>query len=215
MAQVSEAQLEQWEQQGYFVVEAALQGDDLRRLQTAFDRCAGQDKAAWLDELAIGTQPGAFFDIQQPLERDPVFAALAEHPSYVDLLRAFLGKNYIFQGIQIRTLPPSPVSYVGWHPDYDPDTPKHIKLQIYVEDVAADGGAFAFVPGSHKPDAGPYAVYDVLEDMPGHLVFPGTAGTAILFDNHGWHTSMVNTTSVPRKSIILSYGVRQPAALNS
>ncbi|HIG56688.1 MAG TPA: hypothetical protein EYQ18_22445 [Candidatus Handelsmanbacteria bacterium] len=212
MARVSDAQLEQWKQEGYVVVEGALQGDDLRRLQAAFDRCAAQDKAAWLDELALGTQSGAFFDIQQPLERDRVFAALADHPSYVDLLMDFLGEDHVFQGIQIRTLPPSPVSYVGWHPDYAPDTPQHIKLQIYVEDVPADGGAFAFVPGSHKPDAGPYPVYDDLEDMPGHLVFSGAAGTAILFDNHGWHTSMVNTTSLPRKSIILSYGVRQPTA---
>ena len=210
MAQVSEAQLDQWEREGYVLVEGALQGEDLLRLQAAFDRCAAEDKAEWLDDVAVGTRPGAFFDIQRPLERDEAFVRLADHPSYVDLLVACLGEDHLFQGAQVRTLPPSPVSYVGWHPDFSHDEPQHIKLQIYVEDVPADGGAFAFVPGSHKPDAGPYPVYDVLADMPGHIVFAAAAGTAILFDNHGWHTSMINTTQVPRKSIILSYGVRQP-----
>ena len=210
MVRVTEVQLDQWEREGYVVVEGALEGEDLLRLQTAFDRCAAEDKPEWLDEVAVGTLPGAFFDIQRPLERDEAFVKLADHPSYVDLLVAFLGEDHVFQGAQVRTLPSSPVSYVGWHPDFSPDKPKSIKLQLYVEDVPADGGAFAFVPGSHKPDADPYPVYDVLTDMPGHLVFAGAAGTAILFDNHGWHTSMMNTTQVPRKSIILSYGVRQP-----
>ncbi|MDA0709378.1 MAG: hypothetical protein O3B73_04105, partial [bacterium] len=31
------------------------------------------------------------------------------------------------------------------------------------------------------------------------------AGDAVLFNSYGWHTSMVNTTSNPRKSIILIY----------
>jgi len=211
MARVSDAQLKQWGEEGFVVVEGALQGDDLLHLQTAFDRCAQEAKAEWLDEVAAGTRPGSHFDIPKPLEKDDAFAALADHPSYIDLLVAFLGEDHVFQAAEVRTLPPSPVTYVGWHPDLPhDDKPKHIKLQLYVEDVPADGGAFAFVPGSHKPDAGPYPVYDALEEMPGHRVFAGAAGTAILFDNRGWHTSMVNTTRLPRKSIILSYHAREP-----
>ena len=41
--------------------------------------------------------------------------------------------------------------------------------------------------------------------MPGRKVFPGKAGDAILFNSYGWHTSMINTTSTARKSIILIY----------
>ena len=210
MVSVSDTLQKQWDEEGFVVVEAALKGDDLLRLQAAFDRCAKEAKAQWLDEVAAGTLPAAFFDIPSPLEKDEAFAALADHPSYIDLIVAFLGEDHEFEGAQVRTLPPAPVSYVGWHPDYSHDKPQHIKLQLYVEDVPADGGAFGFVPGSHKPDAGPYPVYDVLEDLPGHQVFSGAAGTVILFNNYGWHTSMVNTTPLPRKSIILSYGVKQP-----
>ncbi|MBT5828687.1 MAG: hypothetical protein HOH77_00730, partial [Candidatus Latescibacteria bacterium] len=40
---------------------------------------------------------------------------------------------------------------------------------------------------------------------PGHTVYPGKAGDVVLFNSYGWHTSMVNTTANPRKSIILIY----------
>ena len=61
------------------------------------------------------------------------------------------------------------------------------------------------MPRSYKPDAGPYPLVHRLESMPGHRVFPGKAGTAVLFNSYGWHTSMVNRTLEPRKSIILIY----------
>tara|TARA_Y100000588_G_scaffold281383_1_gene298433 strand:- start:226 stop:567 length:342 start_codon:yes stop_codon:yes gene_type:complete len=80
-----------------------------------------------------------------------------------------------------------------------------MKVQIYLDDVSEDGGAFAYVPGSHRPDVGPCPRYHRLEFMPGHIVIPGKAGDAILFNSYGWHTSMKNKTQEPRKSIILIY----------
>ncbi len=198
-------QLKQWEEEGFLVVEGAYAGEDLQRLQAAFDRYAAEAKPQWLDEVEAGTKPAAYFDIPEPLQKDEAFIDLADHPGYFGLLREFLGEDLLFEGAQVRTLPLSPVSYVGWHPDIPHGEPQHIKVQIYVEEVLADGGAFAFVPGSHKADSGPYPVYDELEQMPGHKLLPGAAGTAILFNNHGWHTSMINKTRAPRKSIILSY----------
>ena len=41
--------------------------------------------------------------------------------------------------------------------------------------------------------------------MPGHKTFPGSAGTAIMFNSYGWHAAMDNPTGKPRKSIILIY----------
>ena len=117
----------------------------------------------------------------------------------------FPNDDLILLAPQVRILPPSPIGYVGWHPDVPPTNPLHIKVQIYVDDVGADQGPFAYVPGSHKPGAGPYAAVRLLDSMPGHKAFPGKAGTAIVFNSYGWHTAMLNTTAKPRKSIILIY----------
>ena len=122
----------------------------------------------------------------------------------------FTDHDLIILAPQVRTVAPWPVSYTGWHPDVAQSNPLHIKVQIYVNDVAPGCGEFAFVPRSHKPDAGPYKRPLRQESMPGHKTFPGKAGTAIMFNSYGWHVSMDNASDVPRKSIILIYEKRTP-----
>ena len=185
--------------------EGALCGVELRRLQGAFDRAVDDCKSDWLDGIARGTAPAAHFDIPNPLERDDAFIDLIDCPAWYPYLMDFADQELILIGSQVRTLPPQPISYVGWHADVPQTNPLHMKVQIYVEDVPEDGGVFAFVPGSHKPDAGPCPNPRPYEAMPGHKTFPGKAGDAILFNSYGWHTSMVNKTTSSRKSIILIY----------
>lgn len=194
-----------WDEEGYLVFEQAMQGDDLARLQRAFDQAAADCEPAWLEGIARGTSPAAHFDIPNPFERDDVFIDIVDWPAWYPYLQAFADGELILLAPQVRTLPAQPISYVGWHPDVPQTNPLHMKVQIYVEDVPEDGGAFAFVPGSHKPDAGECPKPRPLDAMPGHKTFPGRAGDAILFNSYGWHTSMVNRTQTPRKSIILIY----------
>ena len=44
----------QWEEEGYLVFENAIQGEDLKRLQNAFDYWADACKAEWLDRVEAG-----------------------------------------------------------------------------------------------------------------------------------------------------------------
>jgi hypothetical protein len=185
--------------------EGALCGVELGRLQGAFDRAVDDCKSDWLDGIARGTTSAAHFDIPNPLVRDDAFIDLIDCPAWYPYLMDFADQELILIGSQVRTLPAQPISYVGWHADVPQTNPLHMKVQVYVEDVPADGGVFAFVPGSHKPDAGPCPKPRLYEAMPGHKTFPGKAGDAILFNSYGWHTSMVNKTTSPRKSIILIY----------
>ena len=194
-----------WEDNGYLFLEQAMVGDDLKRLQTAFDRAVRECKEEWLEGIARGTRPAAHYDIPHPLERDEIFIDLIDYPSWYPYLMDFADGELILLGPQVRTLPAQPISYVGWHPDVPHTTPLHMKVQVYIEDVPADGGAFGYVPGSHKPGVGPCPKPRPLGAMPGHKVFAGKAGDAVLFNSYGWHTSMVNTTGQPRKSIILIY----------
>ena len=194
-----------WEEQGYLAFEQAIVGEDLSRLQGAFARAADECKADWLDAIARGTAPAAYFDIPNPCERDDIFIDLIDYPAWYPYLMDFADGELILLDPQVRTLPAQPISYLVWHPDVPRTNPLHMKVQIYMEDVVKEGGAFAYVPGSHKPDAGPCPQPRPLDAMPGCKVFPGKAGDAILFNSYGWHTSMVNTTPSARKSIILIY----------
>lgn len=210
MAQPTRAQWKQWKEQGYLVFDQAIRGAPLKRLQAAFDHWADAGKADWLKAVERGELSATYYDISHPLEKDPLFIDLVDHPPYYDCLKAFTDDDLMFIGPQCRTVPPWPMSYTGWHPDVPQTHPLHIKVQVYVNDVAPGAGEFAYVPGSHKPDAGPYSRVHRLEAMPGHKRFPGRAGTAIMFNARGWHVGMDNHTGVPRKSIILIYEKRTP-----
>jgi len=209
MAIPSAEDIHQWEEQGYLVLEEAVQGEELARLQQAFDHWAEVCKEEWLDRIARGEATATFYDIPDPLEKDEIFIDLVDHPSWYDLLNSFTEGELLFIGPQVRTVPPWPLSYTGWHPDVGPDNPLHIKVQVYVEDVEPGTGEFGFVPGSHKPGSGPYFRPHLQTSMPGLKTFAGRAGTAVLFNSYGWHTAMDNGGAV-RKSIILIYERRTP-----
>ena len=209
------AQKAQWESEGYLVFENAIQGDDLGRLQAAFDYWADACKAEWLDRVEAGEAAATFYDIPNPFEKDPIFIDIVDYPSYYGALMEFTDDALILLAPQVRTVAPWPVSYTGWHPDVPQSNPLHIKVQIYVNDVPSGCGEFAYVPGSHQPAAGPYTRPMRQESMPGHKTFPGKAGTAIMFNSYGWHVSMDNRSDVPRKSIILIYEKRTPGRVNS
>ena len=203
-------QKRQWDEQGFIVLEDALRGGELKRLQDAFDRAFAACKDEWLERVEGGEACPTYFDVPDPLERDEVFVDIVDHPAWYGLLQDFTGGETLFLGPQVRTVPLWPFSYTGWHPDVGPTNPLHIKVQIYVDDVEEGGGEFAYVPGSHRPGSGPYARPKYAESMPGHLRLPGRAGTAIVFNSYGWHTAMDNRTDRPRKSIILIYEKRTP-----
>lgn len=203
-----EAQWKSWKEDGYVVLENAIAGEDLSRLQKAFDEGLEATKPVWLENVAAGHQSSAYVDIPNPFEQDEAFLNITDHSSTVGILRDFLGEDMLARGMTARAVPQSPISYVGWHPDMHRSSfPLHIKVQIYVNDVGVDRGAFAYVPGSQKADAGPYPRVKRLDAMPGVKPLPGKAGTAVIFNCYGWHTSLINRTVVPRKSLISSYCV--------
>ena len=203
------AQRQQSQDQGYLVLENAVHGEQLTRLQQAFAHCAAACKDAWLEQVARGQATATFYDIPEPLEKDEIFLDLVDHPSWFGLLQDFTDGELLFLAPQVRSVPPWPLSYTGWHPDVGPDNPLHIKVQIYVEDVAPGTGEFAFVPGSHAPGSGPYSRPRLQHSMPGLKTFPAAAGSAIIFNTRGWHTAMDNGGTT-RKSIILIYEKRTP-----
>ncbi len=203
---------EHFSENGVMVLPNAISGSDLKCLQTAFDRCATAAKPTWLEDLAAGTQPAAYFDIPNPLAQDDIFINLVTHPAFFGFLSTFFNSDFRLIFTQFRTVPSSPFSYVGWHYDVDRNTtPLHLKVQLYLHDVGPEDGPFAYIPGSHKNNAGPYPPVRHLKNMPGHTIYPGSAGTVLLFNSYGMHSAMINRTGQARKSIILIYEKSNPS----
>ena len=202
------AQQKQWDEDGYLVFESAIEGELLQKLQGAFDHWTAECKPDWLARVAAGAAAPSFYDFPGALKKDDAFLELADHPSYYGCLKAFCDGAPILQDVGPRIVPLSPLSYTSWHADTPQSRPLHIKIQIYLSDMAQGGGEFAFLPGSHRPDSGPSENPSRQEDMPGMVRFAGKAGTAIMFSCYGWHTALDNDGIVARKSIICTYHQR-------
>ena len=133
-------QQKQWDDEGYLVFEKAIQGDDLKRLQDAFDHWSAICKEDWLNRIETGENSSTFYDIPDPFAKDEIFIDLVDHPSYYGTLMSFTNDQLILLGPQVRTVPPWPISYTSWHPDVPLSNPLHIKVQIYVHDVLPKSG---------------------------------------------------------------------------
>ena len=123
---------------------------------------------------------------------------------------AFTNDELLFIGAQFRVVPSSPLSYVGWHYDVDrQNTPTHLKIQLYVEDVSADGGPFAFVPGSHKQgplehvlgaDTAPHLPLEKYNpEKVESVALPARRGDVVFFSYQIIHWSDCNRTDSWRK----------------
>ena len=203
MNRPTESQRRQWNEEGYNIFENAVTGDMLRRLQEAHRIWSDACKEEWLDRVEAGDTSGTYYDVPDPFQKDDVFVDLVDHPSWYGFLMDFTGDQVVLLGPQVRTVPNSPVSYTQWHQDVGADRPLHIKVQVYVNDV--EDGAFGFIPGSHKEEGIMRPYVHRLRSMPGHKVFSGKAGNAIMFNARGFHAAMENMSGECRRSIILIY----------
>jgi hypothetical protein len=204
MRRPTEAEQRQWDEDGYVVIENAVSGDALAKLQEAHTYWGGQCKGEWLAEVALGKALPTCYDVPDAMLKDPIFMDLVDYPGYFGYVQKFAGDDPLAHAPQVRTVPPWPISYCGWHPDVGKGPPRRIKVQIYVSDVD-EAGAFGFVPGSHRTDRNPFYRYHDPKSMPGHRVFSGKAGTAIMFNIAGLHTAMPNRSEPPRQSAIIMY----------
>ena len=84
MAGATPAQRKQWDEQGYLVLEGAIGGAQLERLQAAFDYWADACREEWVDSVARGDASPSWYDVPDPLEKDEIFLDMVDHPSYVD-----------------------------------------------------------------------------------------------------------------------------------
>jgi len=206
MQHPTDSEKRQWEDEGYLVIEEAITGDELARLQMAHRRGFVEGRSKWRRSVAAGESLPTCFAMREPFLKDQVYLDLVDHPSYLPHVVEFLGPDLICGGIHVLTVPPWPVSYTHWHPDFAPDAPLRVKVHIYVDDVGADGaGGFGVVPGTHKQDPQPYRYHRELQNMPGCKIIDGKAGTAVIFDICGLHTAMPNRSGPPRHSLFMCY----------
>jgi len=150
------------------------------------------------------------------LAKGEVFSRMAAHPVLMEILRKFLGSEFIMGSIAAnRILPGGPgqephVDYPYWdfhkpetHPvGFNGSFPMNAQVSVILDPFTAESGATAYVPGSQRELRYPGPedrFYDRCERM------LGEPGDVALFYGVTWHCAMPNKSDHDRSAILIQY----------
>jgi ectoine hydroxylase-related dioxygenase (phytanoyl-CoA dioxygenase family) len=150
------------------------------------------------------------------LAKGQVFSDLAAHPVMMDILRKFLGTEFIMGSIAAnRILPGGPgqephVDYPYWdfhkpesHPvGFNGSFPMNAQVSVILDPFTEQSGATGYMPGSQKQLRYPTPednFFDHCEQM------TGEPGDVVLFYGVTWHCAMPNTSDHDRSAILIQY----------
>ena len=162
---LTEAQIAQYDKDGYVVVEGALLPETLAELRTVTDEvvasAAGLTEHSAVLDLEASHTPDAprVRRIKQPHLAHPFYRELAAYPRIMAALEPLIGPDIRLRaGGKVNMKSAEYGSPVEWHQDWAfyPHTNQDVlAVGILLDDMDADNGPLQVLPGSHK---GP--VYD-------------------------------------------------------
>lgn len=150
------------------------------------------------------------------LAKGEVFSEMAAHPVLIEILRKFLGTEFIMGSIAAnRILPGGPgqephVDYPYWdfhkpesHPfGFNGSFPMNAQVSVILDPFTVESGATGYVPGSQKALRYPTPedkFYDSCAQM------TGEPGDVVLFYGVTWHCAMPNNSDHDRSAILIQY----------
>ncbi|MGC1496018.1 MAG: phytanoyl-CoA dioxygenase family protein [Sulfitobacter sp.] len=150
------------------------------------------------------------------LAKGDVFSRMAAHPVLMDILRGFLGTEFIMGSIAAnRLLPGGPgqephVDYPYWdfhkpetHPiGFNGSFPLNAQVSIMLDPFTPENGATGYLPGSQRELRYPTAEDDFFgrcEQM------TGDPGDVALFYGVTWHCAMPNKSDHDRSAVLIQY----------
>ena len=211
---MTDQQRHQFEQQGYLVVENALDEKMIGRLLEVTDRIDAQERQRQ------GLGPDDLMMKFRTIVEDDIFLELLDWPKTFPLIWDILGWNVQHYISHLIYYPPEPEAKEepqtgGWHQDGGRPSPEmerphprlSLKISFWLTDTdQPDRGGIRIVPGSHKRDVPPEPKPE--DDFGDMLQVQVKAGTAVLFDRRMWHSRGLNVSDTTRKVLFLGYSYR-------
>jgi len=215
---VTTEQLAQFREEGYVLIENALDPFGLDRVRAAFENVQRQTEPAWRTMVQSGNIKGGYGNgpdahtMGNAYEYDPLFLDIANNPVVIPFLEAVIGPSLQVMEIVAHCHHGHTNAHTGWHRDWPPYRhPEYIlkaKAFYFLDDQTEEMGCFTIVPGSHKRDENPpreQYVHETLEEMPGLKKMIGPAGSVLIWDVTLWHTGTANTSDRDRRLLIYGY----------
>lgn len=199
--------------QGYLHLRGVIPPALLARIKTAFDAAACQQLDAWRTSPPKQGEP-PYVDIPAILDQDQAFIDLVDMPGIFGLLVAVIGDDIQLTQTMARLFHPGPTFTAPFHSDlshvlgvsHEHTSNFLVKVHYYTEDLSADQGCLAFIPGSQRLPAGYRKPAHLCDEMSAAAVkVVPQAGDVVIFNTHVLHMALDNNSEAVRKSIIYAY----------
>lgn len=194
---------------------------DVDQLRQEIERISGNNTLEEHDKTRLEMEPAQppsgklVRRIYQPCTYYPLFSDFAESARVLDLVEAIVGPDIVLHYSKINMKPPAIGSVVEWHQDlayYPLTNDSSVTLLLYLDDADVGNGCLQVIPGkhhanlrSHNRDG--YFMGKIIDPVDESNAIPleGQAGTAIFMHAMTPHASVTNTSTRPRRTLILSY----------
>ncbi|HLG86118.1 MAG TPA: phytanoyl-CoA dioxygenase family protein [Alphaproteobacteria bacterium] len=198
---VEAAMSSQLSENGYAVIEEAIDPEMLERLRDRLDAQAAGEAARGETFNEIG-QNRRIFNL---INKGAVFRDLALHPLALAAARHVVGNDFLLSSLTAHIVQsPGLAQYVHRDQIADFRVPVVVQLLWTLDDFMPENGATRVIKGSDKwgPDLAPWS-QEQLERLVEPIAAP--AGSAIIFGGLTVHCAGANNTDRPRRGILAYY----------
>jgi len=218
---LSSDQVSQYQQQGYCVAHGFLSSAQVAELLADTEAICATATLAQHDGTRMEMEPNQAPDGQkvrrlyEPCTYYPRFRALSDSIELLDTVEQLLGPNLTFHYSKLNMKPPAIGSIVEWHQDlaYYPLTNRDsLAVLFYLDDADRTNGCLQVIPGQHLGRAMDHTLNGFFQgritepvDESKAVPLARKAGAAIFMNGMTPHASAPNTSSKPRRTLILSY----------
>ena len=230
---LSDAQIEHYRKEGYFVVPGFFGPEALQRvddtIQEIMEQALQSDDYSSILELEPEPVDGKTITrrIYNPFDQHQTFKEIASDDRLLDCMESLIGPNINLQHSKLNMKPPQVGSVVEWHQDlaYMPHTNDDlVTLLIYLDEATEENGCLRVLPRNHThyfDHHTPDGIFTgmVTEDLdsgrfgkPASL--PAPAGSAIFMHCIMPHSSFPNRSPHPRRTLIFEYRATDSFLIN-
>ena len=214
---LTEQERQEFEQNGFLIVEDVLPEAMIQTLTAATDRLDAAERAIKGRDAYVSQN---IFDF---IGKDDAFVELLDWPKTLPKVWGILGWNIQLYHSHLIVTPPLPAGQtlpkkrLGWHQDSDrlnkelgttPQPRVSLKVAFFLTDTTEVGAANMYViPGSQVKNQIDFPADPLAEPVDG-IAVRAPRGSAVLFDRRIWHASSPNYLSFPRKVLFYGYSYR-------
>ena len=183
--------LETIEDQGYCIVEDAVDEDLMRKIRNAVTRLEDENDVQPRGNRAEGFRTKRMYNL---LAKDEVFWELPVHPNILPFAEHLLDEECLLSGTTCMHIGPGEV-HQGLHSDDGLVSVRRPRIPFMVTtiwaftDFTEENGATRIVPGSHKFDHEPRKGEKV-DHVPAEM----KAGSVLIVNGGTWHCGGANNT---------------------